>query len=926
MMDANQQDLFDIWWAWAEGLDAGDRLRVLLYVVPGGDPFALSIVNLLETSNQHYRTRAADLAATAAHVDHREEVASAIRSEAKTRLHALMLQFAIRKDILISVANVNQSGTDLEKRRRELEQVERRVSIERPTPKLGLALSGGGFRASFFHLGVLKRLAELDLLRKVCVLSTVSGGSIVAAHYYLRLKLAMETTPSLDRAAYEKIVAAVEQEFRVGVACNLRMRLFANPIESLWLFVSGGSLGQRMARLYTKHLYRNALREAPNITADGLRKGPPLHNLKFDFKNHSSLAHELQADLDTFNRRQPNCVPKFVLNATCLNTACPFRFSIVEIGDPELGSIRFDEIDIVLTCKKALVALKPEGQVSLDVLTRAALASGRPTWGPGVGGGKRLPEAVPIEIALWYKAVSVEIERGKLGIGLEAEYRPLAEITAQTREGGTAAADVAKLSLWGLSRRLVTARFEHLRRAKIAVWWLHDFAVNLDPLGLKNDELDLRGGRSRDAWLLEFWDAMDDIDSELRDELLERFALDAPKLLELVWALYLCRSATAFGPGIKNLKSRITLSDAVASSANFPPVFAPFFLDGIFDPKKSVDRLGLTDGGVYDNQGIEALRAEGCTHIIASDAGGLLPMQSRPSMWRAIMMGRVIGTLMSNLRGYQLSSLREERRVSQGILDLPPTKDPENLRERYQLQSVVFFHMTSRPEDADVPGALPPHPLAKEIARIRTDLDSFCDMEVDALIYQGYQLADRFVQKYGSLDKSSIPPARNPIEINGAYVQKLTPASPRTRAVIEAAQQRVGRVLLICRTRSIVAGIVIFLAGISALLFTHLSMARVAEVILGAIGKFFCFPFQLELVRALVEAPFTAAILVVVLVVLFLIAQIPRRSTGKAIPARNCLWLVYAFPLLLVVVGCAVAVFTLGVITPLTQWLGKRRK
>ena len=48
---------------------------------------------------------------------------------------------------------------------------------------LGLALSGGGFRASFFHIGVLARLAELDLLRRVEALSTVSGGSIVGALY-----------------------------------------------------------------------------------------------------------------------------------------------------------------------------------------------------------------------------------------------------------------------------------------------------------------------------------------------------------------------------------------------------------------------------------------------------------------------------------------------------------------------------------------------------------------------------------------------------------------------------------------------------------------------------------------------------------------------------------------------------------------------
>ncbi|MCP5188758.1 MAG: hypothetical protein H6991_13405, partial [Pseudomonadales bacterium] len=35
--------------------------------------------------------------------------------------------------------------------------------------KLGLALSGGGFRAALFHIGVLARLAECDLLRHVAV-------------------------------------------------------------------------------------------------------------------------------------------------------------------------------------------------------------------------------------------------------------------------------------------------------------------------------------------------------------------------------------------------------------------------------------------------------------------------------------------------------------------------------------------------------------------------------------------------------------------------------------------------------------------------------------------------------------------------------------------------------------------------------------
>ena len=44
--------------------------------------------------------------------------------------------------------------------------------------KIGLALSGGGFRATIYHLGVLARLAEQNRLEEVTFISTVSGGSL----------------------------------------------------------------------------------------------------------------------------------------------------------------------------------------------------------------------------------------------------------------------------------------------------------------------------------------------------------------------------------------------------------------------------------------------------------------------------------------------------------------------------------------------------------------------------------------------------------------------------------------------------------------------------------------------------------------------------------------------------------------------------
>jgi NTE family protein len=69
---------------------------------------------------------------------------------------------------------------------RGLPTLSRVHSAPAESARFGLALSGGGFRAASFHLGVLKRLDELGLLSRVTMLSCVSGGSVVGALYALR--------------------------------------------------------------------------------------------------------------------------------------------------------------------------------------------------------------------------------------------------------------------------------------------------------------------------------------------------------------------------------------------------------------------------------------------------------------------------------------------------------------------------------------------------------------------------------------------------------------------------------------------------------------------------------------------------------------------------------------------------------------------
>jgi NTE family protein len=51
------------------------------------------------------------------------------------------------------------------------------------SPKIGIALSGGGSRAIAFHLGCLRSLYAQGILQRSRALSTVSGGSVVGAMY-----------------------------------------------------------------------------------------------------------------------------------------------------------------------------------------------------------------------------------------------------------------------------------------------------------------------------------------------------------------------------------------------------------------------------------------------------------------------------------------------------------------------------------------------------------------------------------------------------------------------------------------------------------------------------------------------------------------------------------------------------------------------
>ncbi len=89
-------------------------------------------------------------------------------------------------------------------------------------PKLGLALSGGGFRATLYHLGVIRFLRDAGALQDVSDIASVSGGSILAAHLVLNWDRYTGDDDSFAEAASE-IVKFVQFDLRNHIVRRMPM-------------------------------------------------------------------------------------------------------------------------------------------------------------------------------------------------------------------------------------------------------------------------------------------------------------------------------------------------------------------------------------------------------------------------------------------------------------------------------------------------------------------------------------------------------------------------------------------------------------------------------------------------------------------------------------------------------------------------------
>lgn len=122
----------------------------------------------------------------------------------------------------------------------------------------------------------------------------------------------------------------------------------------------------------------------------------------------------------------------------------------------------------------------------------------------------------------------------------------------------------------------------------------------------------------------------------------------------------------------------LPLARAIAASSAFPPFLSPVYVnlpDGT--------RITLSDGGVYDNLGLEPV-LKNCATVLASDGGGPFDIQSRPHTDWLLGTVRVLLTIQAQVgrrRHAQLmAALASKPPRRQGALwtvETPPSKYPK---------------------------------------------------------------------------------------------------------------------------------------------------------------------------------------------------------------------------------------------------------
>jgi NTE family protein len=182
------------------------------------------------------------------------------------------------------------------------------------------------------------------------------------------------------------------------------------------------------------------------------------------------------------------------------------------------------------------------------------------------------------------------------------------------------------------------------------------------------------------------------------------------------------------------------LAQAVAASSAFPPVFSPIIVET--DPANWTDagpiehldelrhRIVLTDGGVYDNMGLETLLRK-VDIILVSDAGAPFKIDLEPSE-TPLQMGRVRDILIDQTRALRKRWLIEDfdaRRRQGG-----------------------YWGLDTQIDDYSDPLAIAKdNAITQSLADVPTRLAGLGESTEGRLINWGYALADAAIRRRAAL-------------------------------------------------------------------------------------------------------------------------------------------------------------------------------
>ena len=184
--------------------------------------------------------------------------------------------------------------------------------------KIGLALSGGGFRATVFHIGVLSFLAEKKQLENISYISTVSGGSLLIGLIY-----------SLNHNKWP-----TSQEFLSNIAPQLKEQLTKSSL--------------------IKDTFLSLFSHPSNLRYLFHRVKVLAYTLKYVWKINFTVS-----DIPEY--------PKLAINATTSETGKSWRFSNDKMGDYLSGYVKHPNID--LSDVMAISAAFPAGFGPYTLLT-----------------------------------------------------------------------------------------------------------------------------------------------------------------------------------------------------------------------------------------------------------------------------------------------------------------------------------------------------------------------------------------------------------------------------------------------------------------------------------------------------------------------------------------------------------------------------